>query len=116
MRRTRFDDQDCPVARVADLFGDWWTPLVVREPYQEKPPRFEYRLTRKGEDAWSVVAAMWRYGSDWFFPDDGAPGELFDKTTGRTVYPIVIDQTTGLAIEREDTRIRPRGTNRKPMS
>ena len=31
MRRTRFDDAYCPVARTTDLLGDWWTPLVLRE-------------------------------------------------------------------------------------
>lgn len=31
MRRTRFDDAHCPIARVTDLFGDWWTPLVLRD-------------------------------------------------------------------------------------
>jgi DNA-binding HxlR family transcriptional regulator len=30
MRRTRFDDWDCSVARTVDILGDWWTPLVVR--------------------------------------------------------------------------------------
>ena len=31
MRRTRFDDWPCPIARTTDLIGDWWTPLVLRE-------------------------------------------------------------------------------------
>lgn len=31
MRRTRFDTAHCPIARVTDLFGDWWTPLVLRD-------------------------------------------------------------------------------------
>ncbi len=31
MRRTRFDHARCPVARTADLVGDWWMPLVLRE-------------------------------------------------------------------------------------
>ncbi|MDG2028269.1 MAG: helix-turn-helix domain-containing protein [Acidimicrobiales bacterium] len=31
MRRTRFDDAECPIARVTDLFGEWWTPLVLRD-------------------------------------------------------------------------------------
>ena len=30
MRRTSFEDWDCPVARATDILGDWWTPLVVR--------------------------------------------------------------------------------------
>jgi DNA-binding HxlR family transcriptional regulator len=31
VRRTRFDDAHCPIARVTDLLGDWWTPLILRD-------------------------------------------------------------------------------------
>src|SRR5207245_53084 len=103
MRRTRFDDWPCPIARVTDLVGDWWTPLVLRElfsgrsrfddiqeqlgcsravlaqrlnrlidegmlvkvPYEQHPPRYDYRFTDKGRAFWDVLAAMWRWGSDW---------------------------------------------------
>lgn len=34
MRRTRFDDAPCPIARTTDLIGDWWTPLVMREAFR----------------------------------------------------------------------------------
>ena len=34
VRRTRFDDWDCPIARTTDLLGDWWTPLVLRQAFQ----------------------------------------------------------------------------------
>ena len=40
MRRTRFDDWPCPIARATDLIGDWWTPLVLREAFAGKR-RFE---------------------------------------------------------------------------
>lgn len=33
MRRTRFDDWPCPIARTTDLIGDWWTPLVMRQAF-----------------------------------------------------------------------------------
>lgn len=33
MRRTRFDDAPCPIARTTDLMGDWWTPMVMREAF-----------------------------------------------------------------------------------
>jgi DNA-binding HxlR family transcriptional regulator len=33
MRRTRFHDWPCSVARTVDLLGDWWTPLVLREAF-----------------------------------------------------------------------------------
>lgn len=33
MKRTRFSQWPCSVARTVDLLGDWWTPLVLRECY-----------------------------------------------------------------------------------
>ena len=33
MRRTRFDDAPCPIARTDDLIGDGWTPMVLREAF-----------------------------------------------------------------------------------
>lgn len=33
VRRTRFDDAPCPIARTTDLIGDWWTPLIMREAF-----------------------------------------------------------------------------------
>jgi DNA-binding HxlR family transcriptional regulator len=33
MRRTRFDDWDCSVARTVDILGDWWTPMIIRQAF-----------------------------------------------------------------------------------
>jgi DNA-binding HxlR family transcriptional regulator len=33
VRRTRFDDWDCSIARTVDMLGDWWTPMVVRQAF-----------------------------------------------------------------------------------
>lgn len=134
MRRTRFDDWPCPIARTTDLMGDWWTPLIMREAfggtrrfdkfsesldipravlttrlkrlvddgmldrieYQTKPQRFEYALTDKGRDFWGVMAAMWRFGSDWMWPEgEEPPTVLKDRETGAVVRPLVVDQATG---------------------
>jgi DNA-binding HxlR family transcriptional regulator len=40
MRRTRFDDWPCPIARTTDLMGDWWTPIIMREAFSGRR-RFE---------------------------------------------------------------------------
>lgn len=131
MRRTRFDDWPCPIARTTDLVGDWWTPLVLRElttgnsrfdditerlgcsravlsqrlarlvdeglivkiAYEEHPPRYDYRLTEKGFAFWDVLAAMWRFGSDWLF-DGEPPFVLVDTETKREVRPAVVDDQT----------------------
>lgn len=31
MKRTSFEDADCPVARSLDSIGDWWSLLIVRD-------------------------------------------------------------------------------------
>jgi len=33
MRRTRFEDAICPIARTTELMGDCWTPMVMREAF-----------------------------------------------------------------------------------
>jgi DNA-binding HxlR family transcriptional regulator len=137
MRRTRFHRWPCPIARSTDLFGDWWTPIVMREaffgcrrfeqfqqrlgvsratlgqrlnrlvdegllekvPYQEKPVRYEYRLTDKGRAFFDVLAAMWRFGEDWLFRQGSGPVRLVDRETGDEIRPTVVDEATGRRID-----------------
>ena len=143
MRRTRFHRWPCPIARAADLIGDWWTPLVLREafsgrrrfedfqralgvpravlakrlerlvaeglmtrvPYAEGPVRYEYRLTEKGRAFWDVLAAMWRWGSDWLWNEKGPPVMLVDHETGQEVRPVVVDEHTGKRLDVRQLRV-----------
>ncbi len=144
MKRTRFEDAPCPIARTTDLMGDWWTPMVMREAflgrrrfdefqkalsvsrgvlakrlsrlvdegllekraYEEHPPRFEYLLTEKGRDFYPVLAAMWRFGEDWLWEEGTeSPLQLFDRETGETVAPRVVDERTGEPIDVRQMRL-----------
>jgi DNA-binding HxlR family transcriptional regulator len=143
VRRTRFDNAMCPIARTTDLVGDWWTPLVMRQAfagtrrfadfadqldipravltarlkrlveegllervqYQDTPVRYEYRLTQQGREFWSVLAAMWRWGSDWLWDGDQPPVALFDRVTGDVIRPVVVDEATGRPVDVSATRI-----------
>jgi len=105
VKRTRFDDWPCPIARATDLIGDWWTPLVLRDlflgnrrfdalqeslgipravlaqrldrlvtegmvrkvAYEERPPRYEYRLTDKGRDLQPIALAIKAWGDRYKF-------------------------------------------------
>lgn len=36
--------------------------ILKTVPYQDNPPRHEYRLTEKGRDLFDVLMALWRFG------------------------------------------------------
>ena len=49
--------------------------------YQERPERFEYRLTEKGIDLWPVMVSLIQYGDRYYAPD-GPPLILEHKGCG----------------------------------
>ena len=62
---------------------------------------------------------MWRFGEDWLWNrDDGdeTPLELFDKRSGEPIRPLVIDETTGDAIDVRRVRLRVRAGREDEVS
>ena len=90
-------------ARLKRLCADG---LLVAVPYQDHPVRYEYRLTDKGRAFWDVLAAMWRWGSDWLFDEDGPPVVLADRESGAEVRPVVVDELTGERLDVRRLRVR----------
>lgn len=39
--------------------------IIERRAYQERPVRYEYRLTKKGEDLWPALVALTGWGDRW---------------------------------------------------
>lgn len=82
--------------------------LVDRRQYQERPARFEYVLTRKGRDLWSVTFALAQWGDRWDASGAGAPPvDFVDKLTGRRAALAVVDVETGEAIPPDRVEARP---------
>src|SRR3954453_1825356 len=80
--------------------------MLQRVEYQQSPPRYEYRLTDKGRAFWDVLAAMFRWGSDWLWDDaKGAPVVLVDSETGHEVRPMVVDEHTGKRLDVRRLRV-----------
>jgi len=70
----RFDDLQARLGISRNILNQRLTRLVdngvlERVPYQEHPPRSEYRLTEKGRDLWHVVTAMRQWGDRWAAPE-----------------------------------------------
>lgn len=82
--------------RLALLVGQG---LLEKHAYQNRPPRFEYRLTDKGFDAARLLLAMMDFGETWYFGGGKEPVWLLDRETGRRVRPLLVDAATGEKID-----------------
>ncbi|MET1071667.1 MAG: helix-turn-helix domain-containing protein [Umezawaea sp.] len=71
--------------------------LLEQRAYTTAPVRHEYVLTERGQDFLPVLAALAAWGHRHFGPERPA-ARLFDRATGRTVHPVVVDGKTGRPI------------------
>lgn len=82
--------------------------IVERKRYQERPPRDEYRLTRKGRDLWKVSVALREWGDRWDASGYGAPAiEMIDRETGRPLQLALVDAETGRPVPLHRARLSP---------
>ncbi|GGV16224.1 winged helix-turn-helix transcriptional regulator [Actinomadura sp. LOL_016] len=73
----RFDDFQDALGVARNILTDRLTRLCDEEimrrvPYQERPERYEYRLTRKGVELWPAMMTLLLWGDRHYAPD-GAP-------------------------------------------
>ncbi|HKY16920.1 MAG TPA: helix-turn-helix domain-containing protein [Microthrixaceae bacterium] len=86
----RFDDfrRDLDIAR--PVLADRLRRLVesgvmTKVPYQEHPPRFEYRLTHMGIELSPILVALMRWGDRYLSGDGGPPTVLVHEPCGHTL-------------------------------
>ncbi len=85
----RFDQLRRNTGVARNILSDRLNTLVAngilrRELYQERPQRYEYRLTEKGLDLYPVLITLMEWGSRH---GDGRAMTLTHKTCGATVMP-----------------------------
>jgi DNA-binding HxlR family transcriptional regulator len=59
--------------------------LLEKRRYQERPERFEYRLTERGLDLWPSVVALMQWGDRHLAGDDGPPMVIEHRDCGGTI-------------------------------
>jgi DNA-binding HxlR family transcriptional regulator len=57
--------------------------VLTRIRYQEKPERFEYRLTNKGLGLYPVMITLAQWGNQWCDDGNGAPLEYIHNSCGQ---------------------------------
>ena len=65
--------------------------VLEKRRYQERPERFEYRLTDKGRDLYPVLLSLMRWGDRWAMDaSPGPPMVLTHKSCGHDVMPVLV--------------------------
>lgn len=78
--------------------------IFERRRYSTRPPRYEYRLTRKGHDLFPVVATMLEWGNRHLAPN-GASLLLAERDSLRPLTPVLVDAASGAPITAADTAV-----------
>ena len=143
--RKSLDHLHCSVANTAELIGDRWTVLILRDAflgvrrfdefqkdldiarniltdrlemlvetgilttrlYEDRPPRFEYRLTDKGRDLYDVLVAMWRWGDRWQAPAEKFLRTLFHVDCGSVTNGVMRCENCDGELDTRNTRVEP---------
>jgi len=107
----RFDDFQARLGISRNILNQRLTKLVdegilERVPYQDNPPRSEYRLTEKGRDLWHVLTAMRQWGDRWAAPD-GPPLKMRHTTCARVVKAVAVCSHCGEPLNLRSVTVEP---------
>ena len=88
----RFEHFQRDLGTTRHLLSDRLSKLVEhgilrRVRYQEKPDRYEYRLTEKGLDLQPVLLALVGWGDRWMAGEDGPPMVYVHRSCGNEIAP-----------------------------
>lgn len=100
--------------------------IVQRRAYQQRPTRYEYRLTEKGIDLWPILVALKDWSARWGRWPEGEPLNIRHKACGHvTALKVVcshcyepinardVRQEMSAAMVRERARMAKQVTRRK---
>ena len=80
------------------------TGVLTRTQYNERPPRFEYRLTDKGLALHPVLVTLIHWTETWEPLGDGDTPHLRDRDNGEKIAPALVDSATGRPITHRSFR------------
>jgi DNA-binding HxlR family transcriptional regulator len=107
----RFDDFQRSMGVARNVLADRLARLVdegvlERRRYQERPERFEYRLTEKGIDLWPVMVSLMKWGDRHAAPN-GPPTVVLHRGCGGQVNARFICVKCGEPVDARSAEARP---------
>ncbi|MGH2584181.1 MAG: winged helix-turn-helix transcriptional regulator [Dehalococcoidia bacterium] len=90
--------------------------ILRRHRYQERPDRYEYRLTEKGMELYPVLIALLQWGDRYLAGEDGPPVDVLHTACGHHAAAAVVCTGCGQTLTARDTRGRVRAaTEHRPV-
>ena len=81
--------------------------VLERTPYQERPLRYEYRLTEKGIDLWPIVVSLMQWGDRYTPPPGGPPVVLEHRDCGGRIDEHRICERCGARVGAREASAEP---------
>jgi DNA-binding HxlR family transcriptional regulator len=82
--------------------------VLERRRYQERPERFEYRLTEMGLDLWPAIVALMNFGDRHLIGDEGPPMLVEHRDCGGRVTDFGTCESCGAQLTAREVRaLRP---------
>ena len=88
--------------------------LLRREPYQERPVRYEYRLTRAGKEFAPVMLSLQDWARRHLPSEDPIPFEFVTREEGSIIEPALTDRRTGQELNHRTVRMIPSEKAKRP--
>lgn len=81
--------------------------VLRRQQYQERPPRYEYRLTERGHDLYGVIAMIAGWGDKHMAGKHGPPVQRVHRACGHAATLQLACEHCGAAVTARDMEARP---------
>jgi DNA-binding HxlR family transcriptional regulator len=108
----RFDDLQGNLGIARNVLSDRLGRLVdegilERRRYQERPERFEYRLTDKGIDLWPVMVSLMKWGDRHAPEEAGPPTLILHRDCGGEIDERFVCSACGELVDARSSEARP---------
>ncbi|WP_405061881.1 helix-turn-helix transcriptional regulator [Kribbella sp. NBC_01505] len=88
VKRTRFDEESCPVARSVDAVGDWWSLLIVRDAFDGSRRFGEFQ--RSLGIAKNILSARLKGLVEQGILEPGDQHEYVLTAKGQALFPVIV--------------------------
>jgi DNA-binding HxlR family transcriptional regulator len=107
---TRFLDFQAELKVASNILADRLARLcergiLERRLYQNRPERWDYKLTREARDLFPLIVALMTWGDRWLAGGNGPPEVLIHRPCGQTLSPVIRCEACGAPSDLSTTRL-----------